>query len=206
MRIASLAARAMCGAAMLIALTAERGAAQRIESRYSSLKLTNCRETVQDSVSGLSNYDCRGINGIRVWLGGSDERASVSYGPNAPNEPAGRHTFNPMNSTGETVEWRGVVTGGVFTPFATILRWTLSDLVGDPPRNYQVLVVTRLAPGPVCHVGYVDATANPGANVLARQLADVQARGFRCAMNRKLVAGKAGPGTAMIALDADIRR
>jgi hypothetical protein len=202
MQVRSLS-RAVSAVLLVSTMLTDRSDAQRVVSRYSSLKLSNCREIVEDSVSGLSNYDCRGINGIRVYLGGSDERAVVSYGPNAPAEPAGRQTFNPMNSTGETVEWRGVMTAAAFTPFATILRWRLSDVAGDPIRNREVLVITRLAPGPVCHVGYVDATANAQANVIARQLADEHARTFRCATDRKRVGGRPGPGTAMISLDAD---
>jgi hypothetical protein len=44
------------------------------------------------------------------------------------------------------------------------------------------LVVTRLGPGGVCHVGYVDAR-NADANERARRLADERARGFRCGVD-----------------------
>jgi hypothetical protein len=45
-------------------------------------------------------------------------------------------------------------------------------------------VVTKLGPGGVCHVGYVDARANPDANELARKLADEKARTFRCGIDK----------------------
>jgi hypothetical protein len=60
-----------------------------------------------------------------------------------------------------------------------------------------VLVVTRLGPGGVCHVGYVDARANPNANELAQQLADEKARSFKCGADKPIVTGKVMPGLYM---------
>jgi hypothetical protein len=54
----------------------------------------------------------------------------------------------------------------------------------------RVLVVTRLGPGGVCHVGYVDARANPDANALARKIADESARTFKCGKQKRIVLGK----------------
>ena len=42
------------------------------------------------------------------------------------------------------------------------------------------MVVTRLPPGAVCHVAYVDVRANPNPNELARKAADEIARDFKC--------------------------
>jgi hypothetical protein len=56
----------------------------------------------------------------------------------------------------------------------------------------QMLVVTRLPPGPVCHVAYVDAQANPNANELARRAADRLARDFRCGADKVHVEGVKG--------------
>ena len=61
----------------------------------------------------------------------------------------------------------------------------------------RVLVVTRLAPGGVCHVGYVDGRANPDANKLAQELADKHARGFQCGKDKPVVAGKISAGLSM---------
>jgi hypothetical protein len=56
-----------------------------------------------------------------------------------------------------------------------------------------VLVVTRLGPpGETCHVGYVDALANPDANELARKIADEHARTFTCGKDKRIVLGKVG--------------
>jgi hypothetical protein len=57
-----------------------------------------------------------------------------------------------------------------------------------------VLVVTRLGPGGVCHVGYVDGRANANANELAAQIADQHARIFRCGRDKPLILGDKGPG------------
>ena len=87
--------------------------------------------------------------------------------------------------------------GGKPRAFATILRWNVKLEDDERDTTGRVLVVTRLGPGGVCHVGYVDARANPNANELAQQLADEKARGFRCGADKPIVAGKVMPGLSM---------
>ena len=60
----------------------------------------------------------------------------------------------------------------------------------DRKSSGRVLVVTRLNPGGVCHIGYVDARANPDANEIARKLADEKARSFVCEKNKAEWHGK----------------
>jgi hypothetical protein len=60
-----------------------------------------------------------------------------------------------------------------------------------------MLVVTRLPPGAVCHVAYIDVTANPEANELARKAADELARGFDCKTDKVSVIGIGGRATAL---------
>ena len=55
-------------------------------------------------------------------------------------------------------------------------------------------MVTRLAPGRVCHVGYVDGRANPDANELAVQIADRHARAFQCGKDKPIILGVRGKG------------
>jgi len=52
--------------------------------------------------------------------------------------------------------------------------------------------VTRLPPGPVCHVAYVDVGANPNADELARKAADDFARSFECGKDEVKVIGESG--------------
>jgi len=96
-----------------------------------------------------------------------------------------------------TVEWRIEKDAkGKARPFATILRWNAvtpddrDKATGPIKSTGRVLVVTRLGPGGVCHVGYVDAKANPDANELARKLADEHARAFRCGKDKRIISGK----------------
>jgi hypothetical protein len=76
-------------------------------------------------------------------------------------------------------------------PFATILRWDVQVSEQRNAKPGQALVVTRLGDA-MCHVGYVDATANRNANELARKLAEEQARNFDCEKDKRLVIGKQG--------------
>ena len=55
-----------------------------------------------------------------------------------------------------------------------------------------MLAVTRLPPGPVCHVAYVDVQANPNANELARKAADEIARNFKCGKDEVKMIGDSG--------------
>jgi hypothetical protein len=129
-----------------------------------------------------------------------DLRMTISVGRNlkaAEQEPAASQTFGPFNQVIDTLEWRSLKGGA---PFATIQRWMLSDSENEQPngRPTQVglLVVTRLTPGPVCHVAYVDVKANADPNVLARQAADEKARDFDC-KSKPLVIGERARAIAL---------
>ena len=128
-------------------------------------------------------------------MSAGDQRSYVSYGRDAKNEPAARQTLASFNGEGKTIEWRSVRgADGKLKPFATIMRWSTTVAAEDPPVRGQVLVVTRLGPRGVCHVGYVDGRANPDANALAQKIADDYARNFRCDADKSMVLGNKGPG------------
>ena len=130
-----------------------------------------------------------------VLISEDDLRETVSVGRNraaAAKEPAAETWFGPFNSTAHTVEWRAV--DG--KPFAIIQRWLIADN-NDPdkdgrPTAKPMLAVTRLPPGPVCHVAYIDGQANRNANELARQAADEFARDFKCGKDEVKVIGEKG--------------
>jgi hypothetical protein len=135
-----------------------------------------------------------------VLIAEDDLRETVSFGRNrkqAAEEPAAQTWFGPFNSAATTIEWRA--RDG--KPFAVIQRWHLDDTSDEDksgrPMAKPVLVVTRLPPGRVCHVAYVDAQANPDANELARKAADEIARDFRCGQDEVKTVGAGGRATGL---------
>ena len=170
--------------------------AQTIGSSYTSTAPKDCRMTGKPSeLDGSTTRVCPGKSGLVVLIAEDDLRETVSVGRNratAAREPAAQNWFGPFNSTTTTIEWRAL--DG--RPFAIIQRWHLDD-IGDQDKNGRpvakpMLVVTRLPPGPVCHVAYVDVKANPDANELARKAADEFARGFKCGKDEIKVIGNSG--------------
>ena len=171
-------------------------AAQSIESVYTDFDTRKCRHTPGKDVEDYGEWRCVGYAGISVWMTAGNQRIMVSYGARAKREPAAKQTLKSFNGEGSKIEWRiEKDTNGNKNPFATVMRWstTWSDDKGDQIKG-QVLVVTRLGPSGVCHVGYVDGRANPNANDLARKIADKHARDFICRRDKPTVLGQTGPG------------
>jgi hypothetical protein len=170
--------------------------AQTFSSSYSSTAATDCRVTsAGNGVDDSTIRVCRGKAGLVVVISEDDLREAVSVGRSraaADREPAAQSWFGPFNSTTNTVEWRAL--DG--KPFAIVQRWHIADN-SDPDKDGRpiakpMLAVTRLPPGAVCHVAYVDVKANPNANELARKAADESARNFRCGKDRVKVIGESG--------------
>jgi len=175
-----------------------RADAQGLSSLYTSTAEKNCR--VKDAPPDGSISICPGKGGLIVVLTEADARQTVSIGRNpqaADNEPAASQSFRPFNSTTNTVEWR--IANG--KPFAIIQRWHISDNEEQDkhgrPVGRNLMVVTRLPPGPVCHVAYIDARANPNPNELARKVADEAARDFQCGRDEVKIAGESGRATEL---------
>jgi hypothetical protein len=170
-------------------------AAQTVESVHTALDLDKCRHVKGKHVEDYGEWRCNGYAGIAVHVSAGDQRSYVSFGSNAKKEPAAKQTLASFNGEGEKIEWRAERgADNKNRPYATIMRWSTTVSSGDEPVKGEVLVVTRLAPGRVCHVGYVDAKANPDANALAERLADENARKFHCGVDKFIVLGNKGPG------------
>ncbi|MDH2350597.1 hypothetical protein QCM77_42160 [Bradyrhizobium sp. SSUT18] len=188
---------ATAGLAMLLMCSGlDRADAQFVGSKYTSTAPKDCRQIGKPSeLDGSTARVCKGKDGLVVLIAEDDLREVVSVGRNrraAAEEPAAKGWFAPFNSSETTVEWRTAAT----KPFAIIQRWHIADGT-DPdqqgrPNTKVMLVVTRLPPGPVCHVAYVDAIANPNSNELARQAADNFARSFRCGKDEVKIIGAGG--------------
>jgi hypothetical protein len=166
-----------------------------VEGAYTPLDLSKCSHKRGRQLEDYGSWRCAGYGGNLVFVSAGDQRTYISYGPKPADTVASGETLAAFNSAGKTIEWRIERKNGKPVPFATILRWntTVPQDNGDLVRG-QVLVVTRLGPGGVCHVGYVDGRANPNANELAVQLADTRARGFKCGKEKPVVVGEKGLG------------
>jgi hypothetical protein len=170
--------------------------AQTFSSNYTSTAPKDCRMIGKPSeFDGSTTRFCPGKSGLGVLISEDDLRETVSVGRNraaAAKEPAAQVWFEPFNSTAHTVEWRAA--DG--KPFAIIQRWHIADNGDrdkqDRPIAKPMLAVTRLPPGEVCHVAYIDAQANPNPNELARKAADELARHFKCGEDEVKVIGEAG--------------
>jgi hypothetical protein len=178
--------------------------AQNFGSSYTSTAPKDCRTIGKPSeLEGSTTRVCPGKSGLVVVIAEGDLREVVSVGRNrtaAAREPAAQVWFHPFNSSAHTVEWRAA--DG--KPFAIIQRWHIADN-GDldksgRPTDKPMLAVTRLPPGPVCHVAYVDAQANRDANALARKAADEFARDFRCGKDEVKVIGATGVAVGLAKL------
>jgi len=167
--------------------------AQSVGSSYTSTAEKHCHPTRTGEDSSVSL--CPGKAGLIVLVTEVDLRQTVSVGRNrktADDEPAANASFEPFNSAKSTVEWR-TMDG---KPFAIIQRWLIADNNAPDkdgrPTDKGLLVVTRLPPGAVCHVAYVDVAANPNPNELARKAADEIARDFKCGKDEVQFVGARG--------------
>jgi hypothetical protein len=176
-------------------LVASPAVAQTIESAFTDFDVEKCRHIPGEVEEDYGEWHCKGYGGMPGWMGAADQRVMISFGRRAKEEPAAHQTLASFNGEGKKIEWRIGRSGNQKRPFATIMRWstTKPDDKGGQVRG-EVLVVTRLPPGAVCHVGYVDGRANQNANELAREIADKHARQFRCRKDAAVVLGTTGPG------------
>ena len=156
LKIARLPVRiAVAMTTLIIATWAAQGAPQPIAvSAHSSTAAENCwpidgGKVAEDNATRV----CRGKANLVVLINKGDARETVSVGHNrveAAKEPAAQTSFGPFNTALRSVEWR--IAGG--NPFAIIQRWRNTGPGSDPK---PLLVVSRLPPGAVCPVAYVDA-------------------------------------------------
>jgi hypothetical protein len=179
----------MLAAICVCLLSASPASAETFGSSYTSIAPEVCRADKNGT------RVCSGKAGLVVLVSEDDLRETVSVGRDrgaAAGEPAARTWFAPFNSATAVLEWRAA--DG--TPFAVIQRWRIADIDDEDkagrPISKEMLVVTRLPPGAVCHVAYVDAKANGNANELARQAADTIARTFKCGKDAVKIVGATG--------------
>jgi len=175
-------------------------AGRSMDSAYTKFSIERCSHRAGRDVEDYGEWRCQGLDGITVLINAGDQRMTMSFGSRARNEPAAAQTLQGFNGIDPgRIEWRVARQPGRRSqPFAAIVRWStlLVDERGVAGRSAKgrVLVVTRLGPGGVCHIGYVDALANANANELARKIADERAASFRCDTDKPVIVGETGPG------------
>src|SRR5215831_16267215 len=180
--------------------TGSHAAGPSLDSAYTEYDFERCPHQAGRDAEDYGGWLCKGYNGITVLVSAGDQRTTMSFGPRAGNEPAAAQTLRGFNSIDRgRIEWRVAREGRRRShPFAAIVRWStfaVGELqsAGEAIKG-KVLVVTRLGPGGVCHVAYVDALANANANELARKIADERAATFRCDTDKPIIVGATGPG------------
>ncbi|NWH07284.1 MAG: hypothetical protein HXY22_01295 [Alphaproteobacteria bacterium] len=179
---------------LLMPLTAAH--AGEMTSAYTDLNVDQCPLLDSNEEEAWAIWQCKGYEGMPVWVSEGDLRYYVSFGENAANEMAATQTLPPFNVIGEKLEWRLRKNDDAsMTPVATILRYRL-DASAFEDQDVQVLVVTKLAPGATCHMAYIDARANPDANALARKAADTMAETFDCATMHAQIVGRRTPAVS----------
>jgi hypothetical protein len=188
--------RAVAAAIFLgAAFAAAPAAAQSVASATTKLNLDKCRHVPGKAEEDYGEWRCQGYGGIPVHVAAGDQRIYVSFGRSAKKEPAAQQTLTSFNGEGDRIEWRGLRSAdGKLKPFAAIMAWSTTVSGDAEPVRGRMLVVTRLGPGAVCHIGYVDAQANADAAALARKIADETAHTFKCGSDKPQILGKRGPG------------
>jgi hypothetical protein len=153
---------------------------QQVKSLYTAVDLAACKTAGRDG-RGDARL-CEGLPGYPVYVVVGERGTYLSVGKEAERRQAAGQTLNPFNTLFEkgghrtTVEWRFVVRDAQTVPYATIVRYFTHDATGAG----EVLVVTRVTDREACHVAWIDALANVDAIVLARKLADTDARSKPC--------------------------
>ncbi len=168
--------------------------AQDVISIYTSLDLDNDCIWSEPDRNGVT-ATCVGYKGYPVYIVKDDQRLAVVFGE-LTNRNIWLDEFSGANQLNDVLEWR--IENGV--AYATILRWTAaSEDAEGKTQGKEVLVVSSVANPNIpiaertsCHVAYVDPAANANANQLARQVAHLAARTFRCARDIPIYIGIRG--------------
>ena len=150
------------------------GAAEFV-SAYTDVDLEQCEMLSSDEVG--ATWALRRSRRLPVTISEGDLRMTGPMCEDAMDEVAMSQGFARQPSLGAKMEWLSPRTIPI-VPVATILRWYLQK--GEGPGESQILVVTQLEPGAVCQIAWIDATANPNANEMARAAAEDLAGNFNC--------------------------
>ncbi len=179
-------ARVLC-TALSLALAPGAHAVQQAKSRYTTIDLSQC------SVTARKAWLCEGLPGYPIHVAVESMRTFLSVGRSGPTHPSAGQSLGPTNtlfdgrSRRAAVEWRFIIRDKKTVPYATIVRY----FTRDQTHSGEVVIVTRVTETESCQVARIDALANKDAMVLARTIADRQARTFDC-IQKPLIIGAIG--------------
>jgi hypothetical protein len=158
-------------------------------SVYSDLNLDKCKalELYKGGDEGEGGiWECKGIKGFDVMYWEGDLRGNIAFGPKAHSQCTSSQSFGAFNGPGAKIEWR--LKYG--QPIATILRWSTDNGSGEKGSKQNWLVVTKLNGADACRTALID-TKYPGANAVARELADKKSAAFNCEKDIPEIVSKA---------------
>ncbi|MCT4655678.1 MAG: hypothetical protein N4A65_07695 [Cohaesibacter sp.] len=178
--------------ALVLSAIAGGFAAKAQEHAYTKLDEASCLTLILNEEEAYSQQVCKGYDGIALFISEGDIRISVSY--RSQKSKDGFFSFTAFNTIGNVMEWRLKESDGLKVPYATILRWHVQINVD---RHDQILVITKLEEDKACVAAFVDASANAGANEMARDIADHQLEAFRCGQDAPQWYGKSGPAKGL---------
>ncbi|WP_417493520.1 hypothetical protein [Maricaulis sp.] len=175
----------LVSALVLAGITALPAFAQTNDSAYVRV-FDNCT-SYQAEDEPVHFSDCAGYGGWTVHIVAGEHGAAVAYSQRGKEA---QWSENPprvavFQDLGEVMEWRLDASGA---PFATIYRSIFTGF--EPGDGGQYLTVSALRPdGEIgaCHVAYVEAARQPGANQIARDAADYLAPGWQCGVDEPIV-------------------
>ena len=183
---------------IIAALSVATPAFAGYDSAYSDFLPDACKQIAPGAAEGEGEfsptYECKGYKDFPVTFVEDDLRSTVAFGKGGRNLCSFHQTFSGFNSVGNKIEWR--LKDG--KPIATILRWKVSYDPEDSTKTKDWLVVTKLAEGESCQIGYVEGSY-PRANEKARWLADTAATVFSCKVGKTIFFASPGTSTNGIA-------
>lgn len=175
------------GLALSLGTVLPAWAVQQPKSRYSTVDLAKCEQTVRGSKEKA--WICPGLPGYPLYISVDGQRTFFSPGPKAATRRAARQALSSASSLFDgksrraAIEWRFVIRDKKVVPYATIVRYFTQGAAG----RGEVVVVTKVAEIESCQVARIDALANGDAMVLARAVADRKARSFECGNDPEVV-------------------
>lgn len=174
------------GLALTLAATPGVQAVQQAKSRYTTVDFAKCRS------ASAKAWQCNGLPGYPLYISVRNLRTFIAIGPAGRSGRAAMQTLDATNTLfdGRTqrsaIEWRFVIRDKKTVPYATIVRY----FTRDTGSRGEVVVVSRVTETESCQVARIDALANPEAMVMARTIADRQARNFDCRKEPQIVGAK----------------